>query len=174
MPTSEETRTKHAEARAGFRKAVKEAEASGKVTVEREKGRQRRSVERTRSRERTAERQASEAARQQTVERRVQLRQAEAEQRAVQKLQTQRDLASVNRQERLKTQVVQGGVGAVSSGTSSIRNTFGLIAVLFFVMIFLYVIVKNGAAFGALTGSVGNFIHGLSSNKPLFVSTSQG
>lgn len=172
MATREERLADLAQTRAQFKQAVVESESTGRIKVERERGRQRRSVERTRSRERILERQASEAARQSTVERRVRLRQNETTQRAIQKLQTQRDLARINRQERFKNQVASGATDAVMAAPgTSVAKTFGLLFGLFFVIIVIYVSVVNGQALGGFLGTAGTFIHGLSSNSPLFVST---
>lgn len=169
--TAADKALQRARVRGEIRKEVAGAVSTGKIQIAREKGRQRRSVEKARSVTRIQERVASESARRETVERRVQLRQQEIANRAVQRAQTQRDLAGIARSEKLKNQLIFGSTSAVSSGTSSIRSTAFLILTLFFVLIILYVLVRNSENVSGFLSGVGSFIRGLSSNAPLFQKT---
>jgi hypothetical protein len=167
--TAADRALKRSAARAEFRKAITESSAAGQVKIARERGRQRRSVERTKTSTRVVERQASERARQETIERRSILQQQSIAARGVQRVQTQKDLASVSRGERIKTQITGEAVKPVTSGVRSVTSTLFLVLGIFFVLIIAYVVLLNSNNFGSFLGSAGNFIQGLSSNKPLFV-----
>lgn len=150
-------------ARADFRKELIGAGAESQVKISRERGRQRRSVEKTKTQQRVIERQQSEAARVQAYQARSDIALAQKRAQAAQRVETQGALNSQARKEAVVDSVTGGVTG------SSLWSTMVLIVTLFFGMIVLYVIVTNGSAFGQLTGSVGSFIQGLSSNQPLFV-----
>lgn len=167
--TREDRALKRSEARAEFRKQITEASSAGQVKISRERGRQRRSVEKAKAVQRIAERQGSEEARTTAYRARAEIA---TEQRAASsqiRLQTQDELNSLQRRNRVTNQAVSGATGAVTR--SSIWSTIMLVASLFFLMIFIYVVVRNGEQFGGLAGSVGTFISGLSSNAPLFVAS---
>ena len=108
------------------------------------------------------ERQSSEAARQATAAQRSSLRQSDVEKAARSRVETQQEVASNRRGQRVENAAIFG------AANSSIGQSAGLIVALFFVMILLYLVVKNGSAFGSLMGSIGTFVQGLSSNTPLF------
>jgi hypothetical protein len=143
---------KRIEQRAEMRKAVINAGAESQVKISRERGRQRRSVEKTKTAQRVIERQQSEAARVQAYQQRSEIAVAQSE--TIRSART-----SSNRQERIEKSVTG----------SSVWSTLIMLAALFFSMIVLYTIVRNGPAFGGLAGSMGSFISGLSSTKPLFI-----
>lgn len=150
-------------ARADFRKELIGTSADAQVKISRERGRQRRSVEKVKTQQRVIERQQSEAARIQAAQQKSEIAIAQKRAAAAQRIQTQKDLQGLQR----RNEVVDNATGTVTS--SSIWSTLMLITTLFFTMIVLYVIVRNGRAFGKLAGSAGTFIQGLSSNQPLFV-----
>lgn len=150
-------------ARAGFRKELIGASADSQVKISRERGRQRRSVEKTKTQQRVIERQQSEAARVQAAQNRSDIAIAQKRAQGATRVETQ---GALNRQAR-KEAVVDSATGAVTG--SSLWSTLTLLVTLFFGMIVLYVIVTNGSSFGQLTGSVGTFIQGLSTNQPLFI-----
>lgn len=156
-------------ARAQMRQDLIEASSGGAVKISRERGRQRRSVERTKTVERLKERQGSEAARVEGYRQRSEIVMQQRAAARVQRVQTQADLNALARREKFTQAAISAPVNAVTR--SSVWSTITLIATLFFIMIFLYVIVTNGERFGAFTGSIGKFISGLSSTTPLFVNT---
>jgi hypothetical protein len=108
------------------------------------------------------ERQASEASRQATASQRSSLRQSDVETAARSRVETQQEVASNRRGQRVENAAIFG------AANSSIGQSVRLIVALFFIMILLYIAVKNGSNFGGLMGSIGTFISGLSSNTPLF------
>jgi uncharacterized membrane protein len=109
------------------------------------------------------ERQGSEAARQLTQAQRSELKQADIRKAAESRVQTQQDVASNRRVQRVENAAIFG------AANSSIGASIGMVVALFFIMIMIYVVVKNGSNFGKLTGSIGDFIAGLSSNNALFI-----
>lgn len=161
--TAADKALKRSEARKEFRKELIQAGAASDVIRTRERGRQRRSVEKVKTQQRVIERQQSEAARIQSQQVKSQLAIQQRQAARAERVGTQSDLYGLRRREA----VVSSATGAVTG--SSIWSTVTLITTLFFVMILLYVIVTNGVKFGNLAGSVGTFIAGLSSNQPLFV-----
>lgn len=163
-----------AEERSKLRESFANVQASAEVKKARERGRQRRSVERTRAQQRVLERQQSEAARQDTAAQRFFLKEQELEARRVQKVQTAQDLAAL-KQSQQPSAIQNIGSGAVSSfAGSSTGHSVGMIFGIFFALIIVYVILRNPTAFGGLTGGVGTFVQGLSSNAPLFVQKPAG
>jgi cobalamin biosynthesis Mg chelatase CobN len=167
MPPSRADRAlERSRARTEFRKEIVAAGSESQVKVTRERGRQRRSVEKVKTQQRVIERQQSEAARVQAYQQRSDIAVQQKQAQASQRLETQKALAGVSRRE----QIITGTSRTVTK--SSIWSTTVLLVALFFSMIILYVIVTNGSAFGNLAGSAGQWIQGLSSNKPLFVRTS--
>jgi len=149
--------------RADLRKSVIAAGAeSQKVTI-RERGRQRRSVEKTKTTQRVVERQQSESARVSAYQERSNIAIAQREASRKVRVGTQSDINALSRREKVIT-------GATKSVTkTSVWSTLIMLTGLFFFMIIIYVIVTNGSKFGDFTGGVGSFISGLSSTKPLFV-----
>lgn len=150
-------------ARAEFRKEVVGASSDAQVRIARERGKQRRSVEKVKTSQRVIERQQSEAARTAAYQNRANIQANLKSQQAQQRIQTQEQLAGLQRRERVITGVTK------SATSTSTWSTLMLVTALFFGMIILYVIVTNGGQFGNLTGQVGGWIAGLSSNQPLFV-----
>ena len=109
------------------------------------------------------EREASESARQVTQAQRSALRTSEIQTAAKERVSTQQEVAGNRRTQRIENAAVFG------AANSSIGSSIGMIVALFFAMIIIYVFVKNGSQTGTLLGSIGTFVHGLSSNSPLFV-----
>jgi preprotein translocase subunit SecF len=138
--------------RADFRKGVIDSQAAAQVKIARERGRQRRSVEKTKTAQRVIERQQSEAARVAAHQQKssISIEQSEAIREGRQ---------SAKRQERVERSVTGSGVW----------STLMMLTFLFFGMIILYVLVHHGGEYGHLAGGIGSFISGLSSNTPLFV-----
>lgn len=162
-PTKSDKALERSRARAEFRKEIVTAGAESQVKIARERGRQRRSVEKAKTQQRVIERQQSEAARVSAYRQRSEIAIAQRAANRQQRVQTQKDLQQLQRNDR----IVQGTSKAVTS--TSVWSTLMLFTTLMFGMILLYVLVTNGQAFGNLAGSVGTFIQGLSSNQPLFV-----
>lgn len=150
-------------ARAEFRKEILAVGSESQVKIARERGRQRRSVEKIKTNERIRERQESEAARTAAYQRRADIQSGLKARTAEQRVQTQQELVGLQRREKIIT-----GTTKTVTGTST-WSTIMLVTSLFFGMILLYVIVTNGGQFGNLAGQVGGWIAGLSSNQPLFV-----
>lgn len=143
------------------------ARASGEVQQEttRTRGAERRQTATHVTSERIRERQASEAARIQSRAQQTQLAVQQGEARKQQRVQTQEELNSLRNRQRTYS-------GTVSTVTrSSIWSTFLMVFFLMFGMIVIYILVTNGEKFGAIAGTAGNFIHGLSSTMPLYVKT---
>lgn len=141
------------------------ARTAGEVHQEtiRTTGEERRSTISHKASENIREREASESAR--IASRQAQSRIAieQGETRKQQRIQTQEELNSLRNRQRAYS-------GSVSTVTrSSVWSTVVMVFFLMFGMIAIYVLVTNGSQFGAIAGTVGNFIHGLSSNTPLFV-----
>lgn len=161
---------KRSQARGEIRKLLIETGAESQVRISRERGRQRRSVEKAKTTQRVAERQQSEAARVQAYAARAEIAQQQLEAKRVQRVQTQRDLMSL-RDENKPSRVSEVGSSIGGSITSSTPwATLMTITTLFFVMIIVYVIVTNGQQFGSFASKAGSFIATLSSTKPIFVS----
>lgn len=152
-------------ARAEFRKEIVAAGAESQVKIARERGRVRRATEKSRTNERIRERQASEAARISSRQQQATIAQQTMEARKTQRVQTQAELNALRNRQR----VVVGTQRTVTN--SSVWSTVVMIFFLMFGMIVIYVLVTNGQAFGNIAGTIGNFVHGLSSNSPLFVAT---
>ena len=150
-------------ARAEFRKELIAAGSESQVRISRERGRQRRSVEKVKTDQRVKERQQSEAARVAAYQQRADIQANLRARNAEQRVSTQEQLAGLQRKEK----VISGATGTVT-GTSA-WSTLMLLTSLFFAMIVIYVIVSNGGQFGKLTGQIGSWIAGLSSNQPLFI-----
>lgn len=165
MPTTPkpDKSIERSKARAGFRKELIAAGSESQVRIARERGRQRRSVEKKKTEERIRERQESEAARTAAYQRRADIQANLRARNAQQRIQTQGQLAGLQRKER----VINSATGTVTD--TSLWSTLMLMTALFFGMIIIYVIVSNGGQFGKLTGQIGGWIAGLSSNQPLFV-----
>jgi len=150
-------------ARAEFRKEIVAAGSEAQVKTARERGRQRRSVEKVKTNQRIRERQESEAARTAAYQRRADIQANLRSRNAEARVQTQEQLVGLQRREKVIT-----GATRTVTGTSA-WSTLMLVTALFFGMIILYVIVTNGGQFGSFTGQIGSWIAGLSSNQPLFI-----
>lgn len=134
------------------------------TTAIREQGRQTRRNRKQAAQQQMIVREHSEQQRQATAVQRQQLRSQEIKERSQARLETQEELANMRRSQRIQN-------AAIFDTASSIKSSFGMVLILFFVMIVIYTIVKNGENFNTLTGSVGKFISGFSSNSPLFIKT---
>jgi hypothetical protein len=135
-----------------------------KLTEEmRESGRITRANRRTAATSQIREREASETQRRITQAQRSKLRTDEIREAASQRVSTQQQVAGNRRTQRVENAAIFG------AANSSIGGSIGMVVALFFIMLILYLIVKNGSNFGTLVGSLGTFVHGLSSNNPLFV-----
>ena len=109
------------------------------------------------------EREGSERARQSTASLKSTLKQNEIDRAARARISTQEEIASNRQGQRIENAALFG------AANSSIGMSVGMIVALFFVMILIYVVVRNGKNFGTLMGSAGSFITGLSSNSALFI-----
>jgi hypothetical protein len=135
--------------------------ASAKEAV-RDRARIRRANKKQNTEQTIRERGASEEFKQDTAAQRSSLRQSDIEKAAASRIATQQEIAGNRRGQRVENAAIFG------AANSSIGQSAGLIVALFFIMILLYIAVKNGSNFGGLMGSIGTFISGLSSNTPLF------
>lgn len=149
--------------RAEFRKGVARATAESEVIKARERGRQRRSVEKAKATQSIRERQASEAARLATYQQRTAISLEANKARQAQRIQTQENLNSL----RSRQTIVDSGTRVITR--TSAWSTIMMLTFLFFAMILIYILVRNGAQFGNLAATAGTWIQGLSSNKPLFI-----
>lgn len=121
-----------------------------------------------RANESIRERQASEQARLASRQAQSQISKSELEAKRAQRVQTQEDLNAVRNKQRAYS-------GAVSVGTrTSIWSTVVMLFFLGLGIIAIYILVKNGEAFGNVASGVGTFISGLSSNSPLFKANQTG
>lgn len=149
--------------RAEFRKGVIGFGTESEVKKVRERGRVRRSVERTKAQTKILERQESERARVETARQRAAISVDAQRQRNAQRIQTQQDLKNLQSRRTVVTDT-----GKAVRQTSA-WETLMMLTALFFAMILIYVLVTNGQAFGNLAGTIGTWIQGVSSNKPLYV-----
>lgn len=152
--------------RAVFRRELIDAGSASQINIARERGKQRRSVEKVKTQQRVIERQQSEAARVNAYQQRSDIAIAQKRAQAIQRVETQDQLNALARRER----VITSAQNTVTR--SSIWSTVVLLISLFFGMIILYVLVTNGETFGRVAGTAGTWIKGLSSNEPLFVKRS--
>ena len=163
-PQSERTKEhRRSRERAGWRKDFARASGEAQQETTRTRGLERRSTASHVTNERIRERNASEAARIQSRASQSEIAKQTLEARRVQRVQTQEELNSLRHRDR----VISGTQSTVSR--SSIWSTFVMLFFLGFGMIAIYILVTNGTAFGGIASTVGNFIHGISSNTPLFV-----
>lgn len=163
--TAADRALKRSKARGEIRQMLIETQSAGQVKISRERGRQRRSVVKAQNVQRVLERQGSEAARTQGYAERAEIARQQRAASGEQRVETQKELAGLAR----KQKVISSATGSVTG--SSIWSTITLLVTLWFVMVIIYIIVRNGEAFGGFAGGVGSFIQGLSSDKPLFVAT---
>lgn len=169
--TAADEALRRSQARAEFRKEFVSAGADAQVKIAREKGRQRRSVEKVKTKQRVIERQQSETARVASAAQRSAIVQSQNEQRRVQRVQTQRDLNALKQDSQPGfVSNAAGSIGGSVTGSSA-WSTLVTLTTLFFIIIIAYLIVTNGQQFGSFTGKAGSFIQTLSSTKPIFVSS---
>lgn len=153
-----------------------------KIRYRRESERQKRATSKAKAKNEAAFRIASENARQRTLNIRTRGQIAGVEARTASRIQVANEIEKLRTERRAAITQNQQDVDAanrrakfergVVSQTSTLgqgKNTIFLLLGLFFVMIIIYDIVSNGAAFGNVLSGVATFIRGLSANSPLFV-----
>lgn len=150
-------------ARGEIRRTLIETGAESQERIARTRGSERRATATHVASEHVRERQQSEAARVASRQSQADIAQRTMEARRIQRVQTQAELNAVRNRQRL----VVGTQRTVTN--TSIWSTIVMVFFLTVGMIILYILVTNGTKFGAVAGGIGNFIHGLSSNAPLFV-----
>lgn len=150
-------------ARGEIRKTLIETGAESQKQISQTRGQERRQTATHVTSERIRERNASEAARIQSRRTQAQIAEQTMQSRRVQRVQTQEELNAVRNRQRL----IVGTQRTVAN--TSIWSTVVMVFFLTFGMIVLYILVTNGEKFGALASGIGNFIHGISTNTPLFV-----
>ncbi len=151
------------QARGEIRRTLIETGAESQKQISQTRGQERRQTATHVTSERIRERNASESARIQSRRTQAQIAEQTMRSRRVQRVQTQEELNAVRNRQRL----VVGTQRTVTN--TSIWSTVVMVFFLTFGMIVLYILVTNGEKFGALASSIGNFIHGISTNTPLFV-----
>lgn len=151
-----------------LRGGYKKLETKENIKLANERGAVRNATVTHKTNEVIRERQLSEQARISSRQAQADIAAKTMEQRRLQRTQTQQELNAIRNRQR----VVSGTTTTVTR--SSVWSTMVMITFLVFGMIVVYILVTNGQAFGAIAGTIGNFIHGLSSNSPLFISTSPG